>query len=44
MAESDVLAERAARYHDEVMDVACGPGGILIAFRVSTLANRSKKA
>ena len=32
MAESDVLAERAARYHDEIMDIACGPGGILIAF------------
>ena len=32
MADSDVLAERAACYHDQVMDVACGPGGILIAF------------
>ena len=32
MAESDILAERAALYHDEIMDIACGPGGILIAF------------
>ena len=32
MSESDTLAERAARYRELVMDVACGPGGILIAF------------
>ena len=32
MSEVEVLAERAARYHDQILDVACGPGGMLIAF------------
>jgi hypothetical protein len=29
---SEVLAERAARFHDLVLDVANGPGGMLISF------------
>jgi hypothetical protein len=29
---SDLLAERAARFHDAILEVAMGPGGMIIAF------------
>jgi len=32
MSDADILAERAARYHELILDVARGPGGMIISF------------